>query len=100
MPFGSVFEGNRVKSKIEINCADQTMSQLIADVVYFRVYGEEDVLEYTEPSTWHVVTRDVDLNARLDLVLLSSECTTDRIIDELRIGPTWRSVAPIQQDKE
>ncbi|WP_166831801.1 FecR family protein [Thalassoroseus pseudoceratinae] len=70
------------------------------DEISFRVYGEEDALEYAEPSTWHVVTRDVDLDARLDLVLLSSEGTTDRIIDELRIGPTWRSVTPIMGNEE
>lgn len=70
------------------------------DEVYFRVYGEEDVLEYAEPSTWHVVTRDTDLDAQLDLVLLSSEGTMDRIIDELRIGPTWRSVAPTLKNQQ
>jgi hypothetical protein len=70
------------------------------DEVYFRVYGEDDALEYAEPSTWHVVTREVDLKAHLDLVLLSSEGTTDRIVDELRIGPTWRSVAPILEKQQ
>ena len=67
------------------------------DEIYFRVYGEDDVLNYAEPATWHVVTRGVELDAHLDRVLLSSSGTTARIVDELRIGPTWRSVAPMQE---
>lgn len=68
------------------------------DEIYFRVYGEDDVLGYAEPATWHVATRGVKLNAHLDCVLLSSEGATERIIDELRIGPTWRSVAPMLEE--
>ena len=70
------------------------------DEIYFRVYGEEDVLGYAEPADWHVVSRGVDLNARLDRVLLSSDGVTARIVDELRIGPTWRSVAPMLKGNE
>lgn len=69
------------------------------DEIYFRVYGEEDVLGYAEPATWHVVTRGVELKSHFDCVLLSSEGTTSRIIDELRIGPTWRSVAPMLEEE-
>lgn len=67
------------------------------DEIYFRVYGEQDVLGYAEPSTWHVVTRGVDIATRLDRVLLSSTGQTAKIVDELRIGPTWRSIAPMQE---
>ena len=67
------------------------------DEIYFRVYGEQDVLSYAEPAAWHVVTRGVELDARLDRVLLSSVGKTARIVDELRIGPTWRSVAPMPE---
>ena len=70
------------------------------DEIFFRVYGEEDVLDYAEPATWHVVTRGVEHDASLDLVLLSSEGKTARLVDELRIGPTWRSVAPLVETKE
>ncbi|MEM7015262.1 MAG: FecR family protein, partial [Verrucomicrobiota bacterium] len=66
------------------------------DEIYFRVYGESDHLEYAEPAVWHVVTRDVDLNARFDRILLSSTGNAARIVDELRIGPTWRSVVPFK----
>ena len=70
------------------------------DEIYFRVYGEDDVLGYAEPATWHVVTRGVELDSHFDCVLLSSEGRTSRIVDELRIGPTWRSVAPMLEDSE
>ena len=65
------------------------------DEIYFRVYGEKDVLGYAEPADWHVVTRGVELNGHLDRVLLSCNGESPRIVDELRIGPTWRSVAPM-----
>ncbi|MHC2065850.1 FecR domain-containing protein [Bremerella sp. T1] len=65
------------------------------DEIYFRVYGEDDVLGFAEPATWHVVSRGVTLNGHLDRVLLSSNSSTPCIVDELRIGPTWRSVAPM-----
>lgn len=74
--------------------------QYSEDEIYFRVYGENDVLDYAEPATWHVVTRNVVLQTELDLVLLSSEGKTARLVDELRIGPTWRSVAPMVETKE
>jgi hypothetical protein len=41
---------------------------------------------------------DLDLDARFDRLLLSSTGVSPRIVDEIRIGPTWRSVAPL--DKE
>ncbi len=68
------------------------------DEIYFRVYGEQDELGYAEPATWHVITRGVNLDARLDRVVLTSVGKTSRIIDELRIGPTWRSVAPMREE--
>lgn len=67
------------------------------DEIYFRVYGEADALGYAEPATWHVVSRGVQLESQFDCVLLSSEGMTERLVDELRIGPTWRSVAPIAE---
>jgi hypothetical protein len=35
-------------------------------------------------------------SAAFDLVVLSSTGNAPRIVDELRIGPTWRSVVSIQ----
>ncbi|MCB1209549.1 MAG: FecR domain-containing protein [Verrucomicrobiales bacterium] len=66
------------------------------DEVAFRIYGQEDTLDYAEPPTWHVVSRGLHLDAVFDLVMLSSTGTSPRIVDELRIGPTWRSVVPIK----
>ncbi len=65
------------------------------DEITFRIYGQNDPLDYAEPATWHVTTRGVRQSAKLDLVVLSSTGTSLRIVDELRIGPTWRSVVPI-----
>lgn len=65
------------------------------DEVAFRIYGQEDTLDYAEPPTWHVASRGLHLDAVFDLVMLSSTGTSPRIVDELRIGPTWRSVVPI-----
>lgn len=65
------------------------------DEVSFRVFAESDVLTYAEPAVWHVVSRNLDLSANLNLVLLTSTGTAPRIVDELRIGPTWRSVTPM-----
>jgi hypothetical protein len=66
------------------------------DEVFFRIYGQADFLDYAEPANWHTSTRGIQRSAVLDLVILSSSGQSPRIIDELRIGPTWRSVVPIQ----
>lgn len=68
------------------------------DEIYFHIYSEEDKLGYAEPATWHVMTKNVESSSRFDCVLLSSEGSTERIVDELRIGPTWRSVAPLAEE--
>ncbi len=65
------------------------------DEVSLRVYGESDSLDYAEPATWHVDSRNVRLSGTLDRIVLHSEGPNAKIIDELRLGPTWRSVAPI-----
>lgn len=66
------------------------------DEVLFRIYGQRDHLDYAEPATWHVVSRGLHQDKSLDLVVLSSTGRAARIVDELRIGPTWRSVVPVQ----
>lgn len=65
------------------------------DEIHFRVYGQNDALDYAEPATWHVSSRNLHQSAMLDLVILSSLGQSPRILDELRIGPTWRSVVPL-----
>ena len=66
------------------------------DEISFRIYGEDDALDYAEPATWHVLSRGVHQDHKLDLLVLSSEGRSSRVIDEFRLGPTWRSVVPIQ----
>jgi hypothetical protein len=67
------------------------------DEVSFRIFSESDELTYAEPSVWHVVSKGLNLSAKLDLVVLTSQGTASRIVDELRIGPTWRSVVPMKE---
>jgi hypothetical protein len=45
-------------------------------------------------------TRGLRQSAMLDLVILSSTGQSPRIVDELRIGPTWRSVVPMRMTNE
>ncbi|MEO0445997.1 MAG: FecR domain-containing protein [Verrucomicrobiota bacterium] len=68
------------------------------DEVFFRIYGEQDELDFAEPRTWHVTTRHLRLDSRIDRVILSSTGKSVRIVDELRIGPSWRSVAPMKTE--
>jgi hypothetical protein len=68
------------------------------DEIFFRIYGQEDVLDFAEPPTWHVASRGLQQDAAFDLVVLSSTGRSPRIVDELRIGPTWRSVVPIPNE--
>jgi hypothetical protein len=70
------------------------------DEVFFRIYGQADALDYAEPATWHTSTRGLRQSAVLDLVMLSSTGKSPRIVDELRIGPTWRSVVPMTMTNE
>lgn len=65
------------------------------DEVVLRIYGQQEPLDYVEPPTWHVASRGLNLDAVFDLVIISSTGSSPRIVDELRIGPTWRSVVPI-----
>jgi hypothetical protein len=66
------------------------------DELSFIVYSQDDQVDFAEPSTWHVVSRGVDLDNSFDLILLCSDGASARLLDELRIGPTWRSVVPFE----
>jgi hypothetical protein len=69
------------------------------DEVSFSVYGESDELGYAEPTVWQVRSQGLRLMANLDLVILSSTGREPRVIDELRLGPTWRSVVPMKSNE-
>lgn len=67
------------------------------DEIFFSVYGERDTFGFTEPATWQAASRGVRREGRLDLVLISTQLSAPCAVDELRIGPTWRSIAPMQR---
>lgn len=67
------------------------------DEFFFSVYGERDAFSFAEPATWQTASRGVRRNGRLDLALISTQLSAPCIVDELRIGPTWRSIAPVQE---
>lgn len=62
------------------------------DEISLRVYGGKEQPEFIEPATWDVTTRGLKQSARLDLLTLQSSGNAPRKLDEIRIGPTWRSV--------
>ena len=66
------------------------------DEISFRMYAEDEELDFAEPQTWDVQARGVKQEVSYDLMLLSSEGEHARIFDEIRIGPSWRSVVPIR----
>ena len=80
-------------------CVGKIASQPNApDEVSFRVYGQTEELPFAEPHAWDVTTRDLRHSGKLNLLLLTSVGGSSRYFDELRIGPTWRSVVPIHTE--
>lgn len=65
------------------------------DEVFFRIYGQMEELDFAEPKTWHVNFHRVKMNAALDVLTISSNSTNPHMVDEIRIGTTWRSIVPI-----
>lgn len=65
------------------------------DHVSFRFYTPGDELDLVEPAEWDVVLRGLDLTADLDLLVLTSNSPETRYVDEIRLGPSWRSVTPV-----
>lgn len=74
-----------------------TASAQRRDEVLFRFYRESDQLDIFEPANWDIELREADLSARLDLLLLTSQGSSLTYVDEIRIGPTWRSVTPLDK---
>jgi ferric-dicitrate binding protein FerR (iron transport regulator) len=64
------------------------------DEVFFRVYGEGDALDTIEPASWHVRSRGISSEAKLDLLLLTKFGGGTCWWDEIRIGKSWRAVVP------
>lgn len=102
--------GPRIRTGVGVGCrgrssipGDQSMicvakidaRRVGADRARFRVFAESDEIECLEPREWDVDCRDLDLSAELDLAIITSVGDRERIVDELRVGPTWRSVVPV-----
>jgi ferric-dicitrate binding protein FerR (iron transport regulator) len=66
------------------------------DEISFSIYGEDDALDYAEPAAWQLSSHGIRQSAEYNIVVLSSTGQAPRILDELRLGPTWRSVVPIK----
>ncbi len=62
------------------------------DSIYFRVLTSEDELSISEPAAWHLAAQGVDLSLPLDQLLLSCAGPNSFFVDDVRLGPTWRSV--------
>ncbi|MEM9281678.1 MAG: FecR family protein [Verrucomicrobiota bacterium] len=65
------------------------------DEVRFRFYTQDDSLDLLEPAEWDITLTGLKQSASYDLLLLTSNSPSTRYIDEIRIGPSWRSVTPI-----
>ena len=70
------------------------------DEISFRMYGEDEELGYAEPAAWHVTSKGVSQSVRFDRLLLTSKGRAPRVVDEIRIGPTWRSVVPFKESEK
>jgi hypothetical protein len=68
------------------------------DEIYFRIYSASERLDAIEPANWHAIAPALQLNAKLDLLLLTNLGVTDQAIDEIRIGSTWESIAEMDED--
>ena len=65
------------------------------DSVQFRFYRETEELDIFEPADWDIELRNANLSARLDLLLLTASGKSSTYVDEIRMGPSWRSVTPL-----
>lgn len=72
-------------------------SKKSTDRISFRFYRESDDLDVLEPADWDIEIEDANLDARLDLLLVTSVGNQARFIDEIRMGPSWRSVTPLER---
>jgi hypothetical protein len=97
-------EGHNFTSPMEVARNQNTLwiGKIISrrngdDDFFFSVYGERDTFGFAEPATWQVASRGIKRDGRLDLVVIATQLSAPCAVDELRIGPTWRSIAPMQE---
>ncbi|MEM9016036.1 MAG: hypothetical protein AAGC68_03415 [Verrucomicrobiota bacterium] len=65
------------------------------DQILFRIYTAEDELDLVEPAEWDVILSGFSHSALYDLIVLTSNSRETRFVDEIRLGPSWRSVTPV-----
>ncbi len=69
------------------------------DTVQFRCYNTTDPMHFVEPAEWDVEGHTIDIDSKLDILEIASKSGSTVWIDEIRIGPTWRSVTPLDLEK-
>ena len=69
------------------------------DTIQFRCYNSTDSMHFVEPAEWDVEDHSIDLSSKLDILEIVSRSGSTIWIDEIRIGPTWRSVTPLDIEK-
>ncbi len=69
------------------------------DTVQFRCYNSTDPMHFVEPAEWDVEGHTIDIDSKLDILEIASKSGSTVWIDEIRIGPTWRSVTPLDLEK-
>ncbi len=98
---GSISRGTRsIPEGGTIFCVARIRSRADApDELSLRCYHPSDSLPFLETADWDVESHQVDLSGRFDLLEVTTEGSSPVWLDELRIGPTWRSVAPIRDNE-
>lgn len=86
----------RIPENTTVFCVAKIMTRKSGeDRVNFRFYTAEDELDIVEPAEWDVTLDGIALSADLDLLVLTSNSAAIRYVDEIRFGPSWRSVTPV-----
>lgn len=60
------------------------------DVIYFRIFAEDEPFAILEPSDWNVRTEGFHSDARLDQLALGVTGSGDCWFDEIRVARNWR----------
>jgi len=86
----------RIPEDSTVFCVAKIMTrQTGGDRVHFRFYTDGEELDLIEPAEWDITLSGLDLSCNLDLIVLTSNSAETRYVDEIRLGPSWRSVTPV-----
>lgn len=75
-------------------CAKIIAREYGEDEVSFRIYGEQDSLDFAEPAFWHITSRSTESDAVLDQLVVAAGGVGTAWFDEIRIATSWREVMP------